>query len=273
MINMNINMHFNVDVAVKIGVDGAIMMNNIHYWLVKNRANKKHYHDNKYWTYNSLDAFVELFPFWSKRQIERILNNLKKDGYIETGNYNKITYDRTKWYTFTEKGWLLMSPNCEISNINISPNGEMEITESGNGNHETVTPIPNQKPNQKPNICTTDKKSVVVDINPNVKLIEEKTHLKAMSFNMKNKVSKWDTDRLIKAIDIFIQKEGVYFSLLEKIYKDDKNYVNQNKTSKNGTDSVKTPNYKTGVRVHETFRDYDPDELEKLLRESQKGKF
>ena len=30
---------------------------------------------------------------------------------------------------------------------------------------------------------------------------------------------------------------------------------------------------KVGVRVNETFRNYDPDELEKLLRESQKGKF
>ena len=30
---------------------------------------------------------------------------------------------------------------------------------------------------------------------------------------------------------------------------------------------------KVGVRVNETFRQYDPDELEKLLRESQKGKF
>ena len=33
--------------------------------------------------------------------------------------------------------------------------------------------------------------------------------------------------------------------------------------------------YKTGAGagVNETFRQYDPDELEKLLKESQKGKF
>ena len=30
---------------------------------------------------------------------------------------------------------------------------------------------------------------------------------------------------------------------------------------------------RVGVRVHETFRDYDPNELEKMLLESQKGKF
>ena len=30
---------------------------------------------------------------------------------------------------------------------------------------------------------------------------------------------------------------------------------------------------RVGVRVHETFRDYDPNELERMLLESQKGKF
>ena len=147
-INMT-NMHFNVGIAKCVGVDGAIMINNLHYWIIKNKANEKHFYDGKYWTYNSLEAFMELFPFWSKRQIERILKNLKKDGYIEDGNYNKVAYDRTKWYTLTEKGWFMISQNGDMSNFNISPNGEMENTEWGNGNHETVTPIPNQKPNKK----------------------------------------------------------------------------------------------------------------------------
>ena len=145
------NMHFNVGVAKTVGVDGAIMLNNLQYWVVKNMAEKRHYHDGRYWTYNTLEAFTDLFPFWSKRQIERILNNLKNDDYIMTGNFNKVAYDRTRWYTLTDKCWLLMSPNCDMSKINISPNGEMENTKWGNGSHETVTPIPNHKPDHKPN--------------------------------------------------------------------------------------------------------------------------
>lgn len=149
-INIDItNMHFNVGVAKCVGVEGAVMINNIQYWIIKNKANEKHFYNGKYWTYNTLDAFTKLFPFWSKRQIERILNNLKKDGYIEDGNFNKVGYDRTKWYTLTEKGWLLISRNGDISNLDISPNGEIENTKWGNGNHEMVTPIPNQKPKDK----------------------------------------------------------------------------------------------------------------------------
>ena len=57
-----------------------------------------------------------------------------------------------------------------------------------------------------------------------------------------------------------------------------KAYELQNK--KQSTNSVNQsnkfiPKYKVGAGagVNETFRNYDPDELEKLLRESQKGKF
>ena len=94
--------------------------------------------------------------------------------------------------------------------------------------------------------------------------------VKAMSNNMKRKALKWNTERLDKAIDIFISKEGEYFSLLEKIYKDDKNFVPKvNTKSNNDIPKVKTRFH----NINESFRNYPPDELERLLRESQKGKF
>ncbi|MGL5328355.1 MAG: hypothetical protein ACRDD7_03730 [Peptostreptococcaceae bacterium] len=148
MNNFNINIHFNLGVAIEVGTDGAIMLSNFQYWITKNMANNKHFHNDKYWTYNTLDAFAKLFPQYSKRQIERILNNLKKDGYIETGNYNKSSYDRTTWYTLTQKYWDLFSND---TNSPISPNGEMEKRKRGNQNHDSVTPIPDNKPDNKLN--------------------------------------------------------------------------------------------------------------------------
>ena len=38
--------HFDSNVASKVGVDGAIMLNNLQFWIVKNKANKKHFYDN-----------------------------------------------------------------------------------------------------------------------------------------------------------------------------------------------------------------------------------
>ena len=128
---MNINYCFNCEYAKRFGVDEAIMLENLIFWIKKNKANGKHFHDGRYWTYNSIKAFEELFPFWSKRQIERILKSLEKQNILYTGNYNKSHYDRTKWYAINE----------EV--ISFSPNEEMEKHETGNENNGTVEPIPN----------------------------------------------------------------------------------------------------------------------------------
>ena len=73
-----IKMQFNPEIAKDIGVEEAIMYSNIEFWCEKNKANNKNFHDEAYWTYNSMEAFKILFPFWTVRQIERILKNLEK---------------------------------------------------------------------------------------------------------------------------------------------------------------------------------------------------
>ena len=129
---------FDPIIAKYYGVDGAIVIENLYFWIMKNKANDKNYFDGEYWTYNSVKAFEELFPFWSKRQIERILKNLENEGAIKTGNYNKLQYDRTKWYALNQ------------TVLSIYANGEMEKTEWRNGNNQTGKPIPYNKPVDKP---------------------------------------------------------------------------------------------------------------------------
>ena len=90
---------FDIDIAVKVGVNAAILYNNILHWVKKNAANGENFHDGRYWTYNSKKAFSELFPYMSDKQVRSALEKLKDEGYILTGNYNSNTYDRTLWYT------------------------------------------------------------------------------------------------------------------------------------------------------------------------------
>ena len=136
---------FNVKVAMECGVDGAIMLDNIAFWIRRNIANRTHFHYERYWTYNSLRAFGELFPYWSKRQLERLLDNLVEKGYLMKDNFNKKLYDRTAWYALTDIGLELLKVDVIKPSENIvaiSPNGEMDITKRGNAIHQTVTPIP-----------------------------------------------------------------------------------------------------------------------------------
>lgn len=93
---------FDIDIAAEFGVNEAIMMQNFAYWIGKNAANDKNFHDGRYWTYNSVEAFAKLFPFWNAAQVRHILKNLIDKGVLIKGNYNAVGRDRTCWYAFTD---------------------------------------------------------------------------------------------------------------------------------------------------------------------------
>ena len=290
--------------AEVLGVNEAIIVQQIHYWLNINEKAKINFHEGRYWTYNTYENWQKTnFRFLSVPTLKRIFKKLEDKKILIKDNFNKSKYDRTLWVSINyEKLDELMTEyeekieaekNEEIKeNIEISTKYQSDTMSDSNivsscyygeyqGNtmvsSNLIPPIPETNTEIKTDICTTcntQNKSDVVE-NKNIELIENRTHLKAMSNNMKRKACKWNTERLDKAIDIFISKEGEYFSLLEKIYKDDKNFVPKVNT-KTQTKSQSNNNQKFKTRFHninETFRNYPPDELEKLLREAQKGKF
>lgn len=121
---------FNIDVAKEYGAFEAIILKFLYFWIQKNRANEKHFHDGRYWTYNSMNAFKELFPYMTENQIRRVLKHLESEGLMLTGNFNKSTYDRTKWYALTDKA------------TSILQKAQMETSKKQNGSGENHEPIP-----------------------------------------------------------------------------------------------------------------------------------
>lgn len=93
---------FDPEVAEQYGVDGAILIQNLRFWLHHNQTNGKHHYEGRYWTYNSHKAFAEQFPYWTTKQVRRIIDNLLKAGAIMVGNFNHATWDRTQWYSLRE---------------------------------------------------------------------------------------------------------------------------------------------------------------------------
>lgn len=136
---------FDTDVAKKYGVNAAIILQNIGYWIKQNEANETNFFDGRYWTFNSKRAYGELFPYMSKRQIETAFQKLIDDGVLVTGNYNKLAYDRTLWYALTQKGKCILHF------------GEMEKPNSGNGRPQNGEPIPDINPNVT-SVVTSGKK-------------------------------------------------------------------------------------------------------------------
>ena len=269
--------------ATILGVNEAIILQQIHYWLNINEKAKINFYDGRYWTYNTYEDWQKKdFPFLSARTLQRTFQKLNKEGILIKGNYNKAKYDRTLWITidYEKLDKLLdeyeakneqnveISTECQngiMSDCNMSPKWRNGLCQNGEMDYAKMSsPIPKTNSEINSDICTTAN-VVVEDENKNINLIENKTHLKAMSKNMKNKVSKWDTERLEKAIDIFINQEGIYFSLLEKIYKDDRNFV----IKSNDVPKVKTRFH----NINESFRNYGSEELKEIVKQSQAEKF
>lgn len=144
--NKNMEHHFNVELAKEYGILEAVLLNNLQFWIEKNRANGTNFHDGHYWTYNSAKAFSELFPYASQKQIRKALQNLIAEGIIQTGNYNKNPYDRTLWYSFTEKG------------DSIFQMVKIDVPKRENGNDLEGQPIPDNKPDNKTNYKLKESK-------------------------------------------------------------------------------------------------------------------
>ena len=132
--------HFNSELATRYGIDEAVFIHNLYFWVAKNKANKKNIFDGKAWTYNTAKALTELFPFWTDRQIQRIIKNCRSKGLIETKQLSENKRDRTLYYTVTK------TVEC------IYTNGGMDTTKRVQPFTQTVECIysTDNKPDNKP---------------------------------------------------------------------------------------------------------------------------
>lgn len=90
--------------AKLIGLNEAIVLQQVHYWLEINRKAHKNFHEGRYWTYNSIRAWQESnFEFWSVETVKRTFAKLEKRGLLISGNFNKHRLDKTKCYSINEE--------------------------------------------------------------------------------------------------------------------------------------------------------------------------
>lgn len=83
------------NLATEIGLNEAIVLQQMHYWLKKSNHN----YDGRRWIYNSFPEWQKHFPFWSVITIKRAVYSLEKQNLLCVGNYNKAKFDKTKWYS------------------------------------------------------------------------------------------------------------------------------------------------------------------------------
>lgn len=107
--------------AVALGLNEAVILQQIHYWIEINKEKKseKHFKDGCYWTYNSYKQWQEQLPFWSSKTIMRAIKKLECTGIVVSANYNKWSNDHTKWYRIDYDAlidWLGQNDQADGSN-------------------------------------------------------------------------------------------------------------------------------------------------------------
>jgi|GEM_PF-862804 len=108
---------FEPRVAKQVGLNAAVLFQNITFWIEKNQANKRNFREGRYWTYNSVSAFKKLFPYLTEKQVRTALEKLVKSGLILKGKYGSDRYDQTTWYALGKT---------------ICPNGQADLTKKEN---------------------------------------------------------------------------------------------------------------------------------------------
>lgn len=144
------NHYFNVEIAKRYGIEEAIIIENIYFWIKKNVANEVNKNDGRYWTYNSAKAFAEIFPYMSARKISRVLASLYEKDAILKGNYNELSIDRTMWYSFTDELISVMDAQkydvVKISDSYDLTKNDTHFPKMSNGNTENDEPIAYNNP-------------------------------------------------------------------------------------------------------------------------------
>lgn len=81
--------------AVKLGLNEAVVLQQIHYWL----GISKHNIEGRTWVYNTYEEWQKQLPFWSVSTIKRTIRSLEMLGLLLSDNWNQMKMDKTKWYS------------------------------------------------------------------------------------------------------------------------------------------------------------------------------
>lgn len=76
--------HFNLEVAVKLGINGAIIIANLAY-LQHNReaqGGEKYYMDERWWVHHTYESLQKVHPYFSVPQLKRIMKSLMEQGAV-----------------------------------------------------------------------------------------------------------------------------------------------------------------------------------------------
>lgn len=178
--------HFNPEYARKYGIEEAVFINHFQFWIKKNRACNKNLHDGRTWTYNTIGALAELFPYMSVAKVRHTVKSLVDQGVLITGNYNATQYDRTLWYAFSDENAFIEERKPVVVDEDKSENSQIHLSKLANGSAKNDKPIP---------YSNTDNKTDDIPLEEKIKKVRnEKKNVAKQINDIKRKVADEKTE-------------------------------------------------------------------------------
>lgn len=114
---------FSPKLAERIGLNEAIVLQQIHYWITRETGGINH--DGRKWIYNTLTQWRAQLPFMSESTIKRSMNTLKDLGFIDVQQLSTDGRDRTNYYTINQdkvsaEEAILLGSNRPMHQVNLT---------------------------------------------------------------------------------------------------------------------------------------------------------
>ncbi len=133
---------FDTGYAMAYGVEEAIMIVHFQHFISGNANRNHNFREGRFWTYDRLKDFPNHFPYWTVKQVRRILNSLVKQKVLIKGEFNGCWSDRTQWYAFKDQDHFIKNIKPPKTPLPIpddlpkrasdkSPNGNLSDAQTG----------------------------------------------------------------------------------------------------------------------------------------------
>lgn len=183
--------------AAKIGLNEAIMLQQIHYWIADSRCPNQR--EGRNWHYDTYDGWQKQFPFWSISTIRRTAEKLRKLKLADAKAFNKLSGDSTLWYSINyaelEKLELEVAP--PVSKMN-TPSCKSEQTPVSKMNNRIY-----KEQRLRSETSTENNNSVVIE-----KLYDSANHLVTKQ-TLTSLLAKYDKEKISEKLALLRHSSGI----------------------------------------------------------------
>lgn len=147
--------------AEKVGFENAGFLQDIYFWMGYNKSSNTCFFNDRYWTFSTQEELCARHPYWTRKQIQRIIKNCKDSGWLLVDNYNKNPYDRTNWYSLSNEIIDLIqgNSNYEIGTIDCPKTVTVQSPKQGNDINEEDSLMNSDNKNYIPPTPQRERKS------------------------------------------------------------------------------------------------------------------